>query len=330
MSNGCKKSIAIGIIMLMAVGLAGCGTKNGGAGNGQDVVDNFPTDTIRIIVHQDAGGAIDFTTRVMAEYAQKKLGVPVVVENVLGASGRIAHTQVFNAKPDGYLLGTANIPTLPMGELAFDGQYKSNEYKFIYGYVDTGHVLAVKDDSPIKDLDDLVQRLEAGRVTISTFGNGSSSHLQMAAFVDSLGVMDNAAFVHFEGTTPQLAAQLGGNTDVAITGYGGFSRTEGLRALAVFADERDEFLDAPTIGEYGYENAPIISQIWGIVAPPDTPTKIVNILADAFAEAAQDPQTTERFNTIRLSVAQMTPEVFGENAIMQYDLVKKYLDLMTE
>jgi tripartite-type tricarboxylate transporter receptor subunit TctC len=290
----------------------------------------YPNTTIKILCHQSVGGSVDTTARVLAEFASKRLNVPMVIDNVTGAGGRQAFTQLFTSKPDGYVLATVNSPTIQIGQLAFQGAYKSNEFTYVYGYIDTGHVLAVNEKSPIKTLEDLVKKLKAGRTTIATMGKGSSSHLQMAAFLEPLGVSQNGAYVHFEGSAPQLTALLGGNTDVALTGYGAYAKSaQGLRALAAFDNQRDGFLkEVPIVAELGHRNVPVINQVWGFIAPPGMKAEEVKKLADAFDQGVQDKGVIEKFGKIALTPSRMMPEKFKTLAAEHYDLTSKYLGIL--
>src|SRR4051812_12411153 len=60
--------------------------------------------TLRIVYPYSAGGSADAVARLMAEYLQKTLGVPVLVENKVGAGGRIGARAVKEALPNGSVL----------------------------------------------------------------------------------------------------------------------------------------------------------------------------------------------------------------------------------
>ena len=324
------KFLSLLLVFVLACSLlVACGTGSATEAS-QEAAGTYPTGPVSVICHNNAGGSVDTTCRLLADFASQKLGQTFVVENVGAAGGRAANAQVFTSNADGYTIGTENVLTLLIGQAAFEGQYESLDFSHIFGYIETGHVLCVTEDSPIQTMDDLVELLKSGRTTCATFGKGSSSHLQMIEIADALGVKDNVAYVHFDGTSPQLTALLGKNTDFAITGYGAFSKTEGLRALAVADNVRDKFLsDVPTLAECGIE-APIATQIWGFLAAPNTPDEIVKVLNDTFKEAVNDPTVVDGFTKISLTPTVIETADFIAKINEQNQMVQDNLAMLTE
>src|SRR5215213_5562977 len=65
---------------------------------------DYPGKPVKLIVPFAAGGGTDVTARMAAEIMGKKLGQPVVVENMAGASGILGFESVKAAAPDGYTI----------------------------------------------------------------------------------------------------------------------------------------------------------------------------------------------------------------------------------
>ncbi len=73
-----------------------------------------------------ASGGTDLGARLLASYLEKDLGVPVVVENKVGAAGWVAYADLVNAKPDGYTLGVIVNPALITGYINPSANRKEN------------------------------------------------------------------------------------------------------------------------------------------------------------------------------------------------------------
>ena len=69
-----------------------------------------PKENVTMIVSYKAGSGTDNTARVLAAYAEKYIGKPVIIENLEGGSGSIGWTALSQAAPDGYTLGFINLP----------------------------------------------------------------------------------------------------------------------------------------------------------------------------------------------------------------------------
>ena len=64
----------------------------------------YPAKPIRFLIPSPPGGGTDILGRLVREGHPERWGVPVVVDNRGGASGRIAAAAAAKANPDGYTL----------------------------------------------------------------------------------------------------------------------------------------------------------------------------------------------------------------------------------
>ena len=64
----------------------------------------WPSRPIRLIVPTGPGAATDIMARLLADAVSRSLGQSLVVENMPGASGILAHQAVARAAPDGYTI----------------------------------------------------------------------------------------------------------------------------------------------------------------------------------------------------------------------------------
>ena len=70
----------------------------------------YPSEPVKLIVPRAPGGGSDILARLLQPALEKKLGVPVIVDNRPDAAAVMGATIVTKAKPDGYTL-------LPVGQL---------------------------------------------------------------------------------------------------------------------------------------------------------------------------------------------------------------------
>lgn len=133
--------------------------------------------------------------------------------------------------------------------------------------------IVVPADSPIQTLDDLVAQLKADPGSVSWGGGsaGGADHITAGLIAKAVGVDPTAInYIAFSGGGEALAAILGGQVTVGISGYGEFaSQVEAgeLRVLAVSGEERIEGVDAPTLQEAGVD---VTLENWRMVgAAPD-------------------------------------------------------------
>jgi tripartite-type tricarboxylate transporter receptor subunit TctC len=81
----------------------------------------WPDQPITLVVPYTPGTGIDLVARQLSARLPAKLGQPVIVENVAGASGNIGSERVARAKPDGYTL-MVQVNTLVMNRSLYRSQ----------------------------------------------------------------------------------------------------------------------------------------------------------------------------------------------------------------
>src|SRR5258708_36955785 len=67
----------------------------------------YPNKPIRMIVGFTPGSATDITARIFAQKFNEAWGVPVIVENIVGAGGSVGVARVAKRPPAGYTLASA-------------------------------------------------------------------------------------------------------------------------------------------------------------------------------------------------------------------------------
>ncbi|WP_029029775.1 tripartite tricarboxylate transporter substrate binding protein [Salinarimonas rosea] len=276
-------------------------------------VSAFPEDgrPVTIIVPFSAGGTTDVSARLLAEFLEPELGVPVVVVNRPGATTQIGNAELARSEPDGHTLALASLPSLAMTYLDEERQapYDRESFTPIAHYISGANLLAVLAGSPFEDVNDLVAAAKESPRTVrmGTVGLMSNGHLPGVALEEETGA--EFAFVHFDGAAPLVTALLAGDVDVAING----TQTTiphidagAMRAIGFFGARRTAFLpELPTIREQGIDlSAP---SSFAVIGPAGMDPAVVEELSAVVGAVIARDAFQERLTALSLESEYMDP-----------------------
>ncbi|MFF7058133.1 tripartite tricarboxylate transporter substrate binding protein [Achromobacter spanius] len=250
----------------------------------------YPDRPVKLIVPFPGGSQTDLVARMVAQQLTAQLGGAFVVENRPGAVGTIAATQVARATPDGYTLLVTSAGVQAMNYSLFkELPYKPADFAAIGRVASTGMVLMVKSDSPIKSVSDLVQAAEANRGKLSAGYGSPGSQIALASFksLAKIDVLD----IPYKGIPNAVTDMLGGQIDFTFVDFGtALAQAKGgaLRALAVTPAGGSSLM--PEVSALAKFYPDYSTSSWyGVMAPADTPKKILELLSAALARSMQDP-----------------------------------------
>ncbi|MEO3433072.1 tripartite tricarboxylate transporter substrate-binding protein [Inquilinus sp. CAU 1745] len=295
--------------------------------------DDYPSQPITLVVPFSAGGPTDTVTRLIAEPMSEVLGTQIVVQNVTGAGGTLAATQVANAAPDGYTvfihhIGMSTAPTL----------YRSLPFDPLEAFQTIGLVTTVpmtiiaRPDFEPETLAEVIDYVKANQetVTYANAGIGAASHLCGMLFMDAIDTQ--LTTVPYQGTGPALTDLLGGQVDLMCdqtTNTSGQIKAGEVKAYAVTTQQRlDSLPDLPTADEAGLEGFNL--GVWhGLYVPAGTPEPIVQELSAALQTALQDENVVARFAELGTAPAtqeEATPEAHAELLAAQIELWRPIIE----
>ena len=272
----------------------------------------YPTRPVHITVGFPAGNASDIIARLMGQALSEQLNQSFIVENRPGAGSNVGTETVVRAPPDGYsllLITQAN---------AFNASiYDSLSFNFIRDIAPVGgsasvpFVMAVSTSVPPKTLPDFIAyaKTNPNKINMASAGNGTGTHV----FGELFMMMTKVDMVHVPYRGSFLNDLLAGQVQVVFAPMPQLIeliRTGKVRALAVTTRARQPALpDIPAITEFvpGYE----ASGWYGIGAPKDTPTEIVDKLNGAIYATLGDPKMNVRLADIGAAPMRTTPAQFG-------------------
>lgn len=275
---------------------------------------DYPAKPIRLVIPFQPGGGSDTLARLLGERLTAKWKQPVIVENHAGAGGNLGAEIVARAQPDGYTLlvsspGPVVINKSLYEKLAFD----PDGFEPV-GIIATNYgVLAVNPKAGLESVPQLIAYAKANpdKLNFASAGSGTTPHLAGELFKSLAGI--KLVHVPYKGAGPAFTALLGGEVDMMFVDVFialPHVKTGRLRALALGGGARNPlFPNVPVMAEIvpGFDY-----QVWqGMVAPAGTPAAIRAKLAQAVAEAVQQPEMRKKLADIGLEAVGGTPADMG-------------------
>lgn len=242
---------------------------------------DYPQRNIQLIVPFEPGGAVDTTSRIIAEAANKLLdGQKITVINRSGGGGIVGQTFVSRGRPDGYtiLAMTSSVVTNPALKGA---SYSVDDFKAVAMYNFDPEVIAVAADSPLADAGDLISAAKTRKPNMVTAGIATAHHMVGLAIEQNTDLEFN--YLPIRGFGNQLQTVMGNHADGGFWPLGeAASHAQGgsIRMLAIAAELRDErFPDVPTFDESGL-GVPVWATFRGWAVPAETPDEVVSVLSN--------------------------------------------------
>jgi tripartite-type tricarboxylate transporter receptor subunit TctC len=252
---------------------------------------------IRLVLPYSTGGPVDLSARILAEAISPILGVPVVVENRPGASGKIAAEAVARAEPDGHTLmygGTTQYITLPLLDKTVS--YKPFEdFRMVSIYTKYDIVFMTGATSGIKSMKELLAKMQDRNsdVIFASIAQPELTPTGLAYLVFAKMYNGTARAINYPGQAPGTLDLLAGRVTFAantLTGSLQHLQSGKLVALAVASPARlPQLPDTPTMAEAGFPEF-MDANNWvpwiAVAAPGKTPDAIVNTINRAIVQAA--------------------------------------------
>jgi tripartite-type tricarboxylate transporter receptor subunit TctC len=272
----------------------------------------YPSKPVRLINPWTPAGPAELLTRIIGEKLQQSLGQPFIVENKPGANGTIGATFVAKSAPDGYNIlfshvGPMAISPAVVAKMPYD---TLKDFEPITQVAAGALVLLVRNDIPVKNLQELVAygKANQGKLSCGSVGPASTTHLAC----ELLNMLGGVQTIHvpYKGSAPVITDMLGGQISISFLNIAGVKPqldAKQLRPLAVTTLKRSAVLpDLPTMSESmpGFE----VNSWYGMMAPAGTPKEIVNLLQREIAKALKAPEVVDRLKSFGLDPVGNTPE----------------------
>ena len=304
-----RRTALIAALAVVSTGvLAQTAAKNSAQPN---VLTNWPTKPIKIVVGFPAGSSPDLTARTLAEPLSKLLGQPVIIDNKVGAGGNIGADAVAKATDNhtiGLMInGNMTIAKLLNSKVPYDPIKDLAPISLIgvSPLVLTAPVNAPGATSP----EFFVAARNAGdKWSYGSPGVGTVGHIGMELLKSKTNI--NPVHVPYPGYPQVATAMVAGDLQLSMLPpalANAQVKAGKLRAIGVTSSGRSPLVpELPSMSEAGVNGFNL--EIWNAMAAPRSmPQPIVNKLSAAFSEIARSPE-------IRAKLFQQGWQVVGSSS----------------
>lgn len=269
----------------------------------------------KIVIGFPAGQSVDTVARWLAPKLESALGRPMVVLNMPGQGGSVALAAFAKLPPDGSALTLAASAALA-GNSAL---YKNVKYDPLKDFepigllYDAPLLLLVNSALPINSVAELLSYARANptKLSYSSPGNGTVSHLAMSEFMRRTGI--NMTHIPYQGSAKSLTDLAGGIVQVsfdAIAGAQPFLASGRVKAIAISSKERVSLMpDVPTVAESGVPGFDLVPWV-GMLAPAGTSKESIDRVSAELARIVRSDEFVRRLASLGARPRSSSPAEF--------------------
>ena len=268
---------------------------------------------INFIVATGPGSSTDSIARLVAAKLTETLGWNVVVENKLGASGNIACVYVKRSNPDGYSILVHSVSFAINPSIYKNAGYDAiNDFEPVALGASSPNVIGINMSIPVNNLKELVNYGKKEKLSYSSSGIGTTTHLTIERFKN----MTNSDFVHAPYQPAQaVGATVAGHTQISSTSMPPtipFIKAGKLKALAVTSAQRSAALpDVPTMAEQGFPE--FDDTTWfGFFSASKTPPEVLAKLNAEINRAIESKDVKEKLTGLGLDTKSLSASEFKQ------------------
>jgi len=288
--------------------------------------DNFPSKPVKVIVTFTVGGAADLSARLIGDRLAEMWKQQVVVENRIGAGGRIGVEAVHRSAADGYtLLLFSNTHVINQALYKDQGFDLLKDFTPLGLTTSTPMVLAANPRVPVKSLQEFTAllRSQPGKVDYTTCGVATAHHFAMELYKHATKTF--AVHIPHRGCSPAVADTVGGQIDYVVSSLAAvlpFARQGKLRVIALTSEKRSPTApEYPTFRESGLPELKdfAVENYYGFMAPGGTPPEVAAKIEADIRQTLAVPEFVARMSNAGL-------DLFQYNAQQMMALVRADLD----
>ena len=288
----------------------------------------FPAKPVRVVVPFAASGAVDAVARIVSPVVAESWGQPLVVENRVGAGGNIGAETVAKAAADGYtylLHTTAFAINISLQKVSY---HPVKDFAPVMLVGSTNAVMIVPPTLEAKTLGELIKlaKVQPGKLSYASSGNGSSGHLNMALFLNMVGA--DIQHIPYKDISQAQNDLMAGRVQVwmaVLPPMVPLIKAGKMRALGVSGSSRSDLLSGtPTMSEAGVPGYEALTW-YGLYAPTGTARDAIARTHGEWEKALRRTDVKERFTALGVDIVASSPEHLAR--YLQYE-VKKWAEVV--
>lgn len=251
-------------------------------------------ESVTIVLPHGVGGGQDRLTRELGAVWEKYLGVPVIYENVSGASGRKGFDFFLRQPKDGSFVLSSNLASASImyRQQKPDWDWKESVYALGMFAVDPGAFFSLKD-SGYETLSDVIESAKEKPMTVGLAFWASPDNIVVHQVMKQSGAQFQV--VPIGGGSDTVTAVLGKHVDIGFTKVANIEGNEDMKFLAVSMEKNpvgDITDNAPTVNSVIDTKTVSSASYRGIVLPAEVvkeKPEIAKWLSDTLEQAKDDP-----------------------------------------
>lgn len=247
----------------------------------------YPDRPITLIVPFGAGGGTDVPARLLGNMMEKKLGQPIVIQNIVGAGGTQGMAQVAAAKPDGYTFGYTPTGTVALQPHVLKLPFGKDSFDFMGMVVRQPVVLMTPNNAPWKNLEEMVTKVKAepNKYIVGITATGNMTHVPVLELAKKYDLQ--LRYMPYR-TTPEImkdmvAGRIHFHADAPVA----LSQFE-IFGLVQFSDAPVDNLPMPNAKDIGMDST--FTHWQGVVAPKGIPAEAAEKFSKVMEEVVTSPE----------------------------------------
>jgi tripartite-type tricarboxylate transporter receptor subunit TctC len=268
--------------------------------------------TAKVLVGFAAGGSLDILARIAAEGLSAKLGKQFIVENKVGASGRLAVEGTKNAKPDGETLLVCPQGPLTLFPYIFKN-LKFDPFKDLtpIARLSTFDVaISVGPSSGVDSIQKFAAWVKSNpdKANFGSSGAGTLLHFTGISLAQKIGAP--MTHIGYKGSAPAVVDLIAGSVPMVVSPMSDVlenHKAGRLKIVAISSSQRSLLApDIPTLKESGIDVE--VPGWFALYGPAGMPTDLVKKYNQALLETLAPPAVKDRLNKMGMISAVISSE----------------------